>query len=58
MKNYPACMELRVGVINYGELSILVICHHFLGPSIQGLVTAIQVNVYIGITLSRLSGEF
>ena len=30
----------------------------YLGPSIHGLVTAIQVNVYIGKTLSRLSGEF
>ena len=26
-----------------------------LGPSINGLVTDIQVNVYIGNTLSRLS---
>ena len=30
----------------------------FLEPSILGLVTALQVNLYIGNTLSKLSGKF
>ena len=32
--------------------------HRELGHSIHGLVTAIQVYVYIGNMVSRLSGEF
>ena len=48
-------LTIRIMTVWIQLSSSICISFLYLGPSVPGLVTAIQVNVYTGNTLSRLS---
>ena len=47
--------EKYLAFLSYDK-NVVIYCHQELGPNKHGLVTYIQVNVYIGNTLPWLNG--